>query len=680
MYKLNKHIIVLVLLSIFHFTSISQDIIKDAPITWGKVDTSQFNMELPEFCNDASTVTLCRYGETFIQDGSIDQVETSTNVHVRFKVLERAGVERGNVNVYFWTGTTKRGASKSSSGGAKGGIDGSRIENIEGAVYNIDENGNIEKTELNQEDIFVKDYSDLINNGVVSFALPNVKVGSIVEFRYSRISKYYFFSKEWYFQNEAPCLHSEYRVAYPEDKSYAIYVTGILKNRVEVVESSITNRNYRRDHERIFGYILKDSPGIIDDSYVKSIDNVKTRLILQMNEYYDPSINANVKIVSTWEHLADEMKYHDRFGRQLSKNITMLSGLDDLYSSGTELERLTNCFNHIQNHFDCNGWNSVFVDNNLKTAYESGVGSSVEINLSLAKLLKKADLNPTMALVSTRTHGEINEKYPFLRQFNHAIVIVKIGEKNYYLDASSKVSQVSFPPSNIIDCEAFVIDPDNPEIIKITSDTYYNKFVMYSGAVSLDSIKGKIQSKYKGYAAASERSQILEPLLDYFDNTFNDDKNLYLENPQVFNTTSNNKAFKSQVEFSMENSVTESGSQLYFNPFTVHSDFDNLLISKRRDYPVEFNYKYNITYRYSYTIPDGYTVSEVPENTNSALEDNSVTTLVQYTVYDNNIQINTNLKINKLVFSATEYPYLKQILDLWELKHKELIMLTKKTE
>jgi len=53
-------------------------------------------------------------------------------------------------------------------------------------------------------------------------------------------------------------------------------------------------------------------------------------------------------------------------------------------------------------------------------------GSSGDLNLLLASMLDKAEIDVTMVLLSTRDHGFIRESYPMQKQFNYAVCMVRL--------------------------------------------------------------------------------------------------------------------------------------------------------------------------------------------------------------------------------------------------------------
>ena len=659
--------------------SIAQVNIDPPPIIWGEIDKNDFRLTAPDFSPDATSLNICRYGQAYVSE-TADGLETRIDVHVRFIVLHIEGINRADVEINFWTGSKSdkvkgNAVKKTFSGAYRGSAHGNRVEDIEANVYNLNDNGKIATSKLKSDQIFVNDYSDIADYGSVTFALPNVGVGSIVEYKYTIVERNIFTVEKWYFQLSDPCLHSEYRVSFPDNMAYAIIKKGLMKDKIKFNPSSLTSLNTGRVYDEVYSYELDSVPGLPDEPAVMSMNNFRTQVMIQISEYYDYSTNSNVKVISSWKLLANEYKYSDRFGRILNRNSNLYSGLEHvLFGSATEMEKIEKMYNFVRDHFKCNNWGYTTTKKTLKEIYNETVGSAVEINLFLAGFLKKAGFKPKMALVSTREHGVVNEKYPFVAQFNHAICLLEIDGKTLFLDASSKEGDYRFPPAEIVGCKAFIVDPNNPEFIDITTNEIYNKFVMCTGSIANDSLEGKLQFKYRGYAAARERARLDHHGDEYMHDAINKNDLLLLSNPMIVNAEKVNKPLLTQVEYSMELSGMKTDELLYINPFKVYGDFKNDFKTKTREFPVEFNYLYKITYMYTIAIPEGYVIEDIPENTNTALSDNSASVLILYQQMNNVLQIKTELKINKLIILPNEYKNLKALFELWELRHNDMIV------
>ena len=128
----------------------------------------------------------------------------------------------------------------------------------------------------------------------------------------------------------------------------------------------------------------------------------------------------------------------------------------------------------------------------------------------------------------------------------------------------------------------------------------------------------------------------------------------------------------------MQNAADGTGDLLYFNP-TMFADYrTNPFKQKERSYPVDMPYKQSKQLLVTLKLPNGYTVSELPQNTKLVLPDNDAS--FQYIISNNNsvVQVSVKLNINRLEYAAENYKSLKLFFDQVAAKLNEPIVLKKK--
>src|SRR5699024_9237017 len=111
----------------------------------------------------------------------------------RIKILSQAGIKWAEIAIPFY----EKGGQKE------------KIYEVVAFAYNL-ENGNVKKTSLDVSNT----YDEKISNywRIKKFAIPNVQVGSIIEYSYTMKSPYIFNLNDWDFQQRIPVLYSEYQV------------------------------------------------------------------------------------------------------------------------------------------------------------------------------------------------------------------------------------------------------------------------------------------------------------------------------------------------------------------------------------------------------------------------------------------------------------------------------------
>src|SRR5437773_6662317 len=149
---------------------------------FGVYSAEELNMKDCSFEKNAEAVLLLDEAYTDYDDN----YPMITTRRIRIKILNERGLDRANISIRFY--------SKD---------DYQFIRNIEGITY-TDEG----TYTLNNKNIYT-DKGPLYSK--MKFAMPNVKPGSIIEYKYEMLQKNYDLD-EWSFQSDIPTLKSCYLV------------------------------------------------------------------------------------------------------------------------------------------------------------------------------------------------------------------------------------------------------------------------------------------------------------------------------------------------------------------------------------------------------------------------------------------------------------------------------------
>jgi hypothetical protein len=167
---------ILKILLIFSFGIIySQD------FEWGKVSQEEIDLKSVSFEPGADAVTLKEYGEL-----KIDYVGYELEEHIRMKILSSNGFPF---------------AQKKWSYNSKNRFD--KVIFREAQTINIVE-GKTVITPIDKKDILVYNKSNDVEELAIAF--PNVKVGSIIEYKVKIIRPYNIYYSAWNFQNAIPTI------------------------------------------------------------------------------------------------------------------------------------------------------------------------------------------------------------------------------------------------------------------------------------------------------------------------------------------------------------------------------------------------------------------------------------------------------------------------------------------
>lgn len=671
---LNRFLVAFLLIFWNIYLLTGQAFLDPPPVEWGKISASDFEIDSKYLVDDPALVVICNFGQIYttnnallIESSSFANVETvsdyvRTDIHVRLKILNDDGLSKQNLVVNYYSDDNRE-----------------HIEKMEACSYTLASSGEIIKTETNQESAILTESG---NSGFSKLTLniPDVRVGSIIEYRYSRIEHFTLTEESWTFQGSYPIIRSEFRIAFPQNRDYAVIRKGLLADQIHAEKSSLCLYNPGRTYDHVMKYWLTDIPALPDQPFVMSMNNYLTSVSVQLSKYYNWKTNENVSIISTWEALSDALQVQDNVGRQLNRSPELIDQLALEFNQETDdYKRAKACYEYTQHHFVWNKETHRVPQQTVRQIIDSKTGSNADINLFLIALLRECNLDANYALISTRDNGWLNENYPFLNQFNSMVCEVKIKDQYFFIDASYPCCPFGTPPSEIIECRAMVAEKKGAALLTVDSGITYDKQVVVSITVTPDSLTGKIQNKYQGYAAIEERNLFLNDSAHYFQNTFESEDTPNLVKTMQVNAQQYDKPFLTQVDFNWKIRIPDE-DKIQFAPFDFFGNYANPFQTDKRQFPVELNFPLKTVYKYTIMLPDGYKPEKLPKNINTTMPDQSASVIFNYQLMGNMLMIQAELIIDKIEFSPEEYTNLKTIYELWENKHSETIDLKKITD
>ena len=157
---------------------------------FGVYTTAEVNLKQCSFDKDADAVVLLDEALSNYDD----DWQLLTSRRIRIKILNQRAIDWGNISILF--------SSKDKF---------EFIRDIEGITYNAGENPSI--SYVNRKNVYTEKVTSYYSK--IKFAFPNVKAGSIIEYRYLSVMKHYGGLENWYFQDQLPTLRSCYRLQVP---------------------------------------------------------------------------------------------------------------------------------------------------------------------------------------------------------------------------------------------------------------------------------------------------------------------------------------------------------------------------------------------------------------------------------------------------------------------------------
>ena len=440
-----------------------------APMKWGKISKSEF--EVNSFKGDSSVpaIILCDYGTITITNRTIYEH------HKRIKIINEKGRKYGKIEIPF--------AYKENH---------DDILDFKAAVYEY-QNGIIHQTKYRLKDAKRIPLDD--NHKLLVLDIPELSPGTIIEYYYKIASLDFVKLNTWYFQTDIPTIWSEIRFEVPEPFFYlATYRRGEFLDKDEQTDFADKlrwlydanriqrrSRMARQDHVlyespsgnyKVFllnnmkkKIVMKNLPGVsAAEGYVSARDFYpelrfdlyessgilpwfyRPLLLTATDDYesksrrewmYSNRMSGYVQYrLDTWNEFNDKLLNNERFGRQLLIHLDNPSLQKyKISNDSSDVSKMEAVFQAVQSSYIWNGRYKVYVDRNLNTIKKGTEAYSGEINLMLVSLLRQSGFDADPVLIRTSNLGQPETEFPVDHQFNHVIAMVSLNGEIYLLDA-----------------------------------------------------------------------------------------------------------------------------------------------------------------------------------------------------------------------------------------------------
>jgi transglutaminase-like putative cysteine protease len=639
-----------------------------AQTSWGKVSPEQFAVRHCPFDSTANAMVIID-SETISFRVGARGFETVYDVYKRIQIFNKEGFGYATVKIPYYSHTNVQ-----------------LFEQLEAQTITNDETGKIQITKLKDNAFFDETESDYFSQK--RFAFANVAESSIIEYRYTLVSKSVGDLNDWLFQNESmPTLRSSVTIKVPEYFHYSPTPQGgvrLNRYKTEPYNEWLGQANVLGN---ITYYMMMNIPALKKEAYITTINDYLARMVFPLNSITIPRQKAWV-FSDTWDIVVQQLMKNEYFGSHLNELLGEQLGAAKDITQGlnTKEDKARAIYNLVQSKTKWNGVFSLYPSKRLSKTYTDGNGNSADINMLFISMLRAVDIKADPVLISTREHGMIQRAYPRNRQFDNVIVYAQLDTGWILLDAAE-----AFKPFELIGQKNLCLQ--GLRVVKNTDEskgTFSGEWIEIApsknsatslmSTLQIDSVGGQ---KSKTILTASDY-----PAVRYREGLDKDSVREYLKehlkilddfdwkDEKADNAKDINKKLKLTLNFEKKDSATES-EFLYVNTFPVKFLSENPFKLSKRTYPVDYSYPFQENILTTIVVPANYKVSELPKPVKIKLEDGSASFSFLIGQSDNNIQVNSSLKINKSQFQPDVYDDLKAFYEKMIVAYNSLIVLQK---
>ena len=638
---------------------------------FGKIGTPEILLNCYSKDTTAVAVILFDIGETVF-------VESDNGYNIRFtrskriKILNKSALEFAEVSIpYYYESREKTEV----------------VNSIEAITYNF-ENGQLVSTPLDSRAV----YDEIVNDRwkVRKFAFPNVKEGSIIEYRYVLESPFHFNLPDWKFQDKIPTIYSYYSAALIPFYEYIFLAKGITKfdyhktrlSNDRRVFGSITPGLGSRSstgfefNDNIHEFAMNHVPAFINEGYITSEKDYLMSVVFQLARFHSP-YGGTTEIITTWPKLSSELLNHERFGKYLKNAGSYAKKFLDAkiqHPNKTTSEKCSEIIHLVRNEFNWNGRFSKFASQTPKDLITKKSGNSSDINLFLIALLNSAGIKAAPTIISTRGNGKIYQEYPFESFFNNVIVWVTIGDESFITDGTDNYLPYNRIPPYCLNHVGLILDAKEPHWVTLENDVQSIDRKFISLSLDIENLTSDVNvilqtSEYESYSMKKQFNNDYESIKKYLiDNGFVSVEKLQTKDYERYE-------FPYIIEADGKAEIEQINERVIISPFLNFPMKENPFKQKQRSYPVDFSYLRTENFQSQINIPEGYKVLSHPEE----FEMNNELAHIKcnYLVNDNKFILSAEYIFKKTAYKPTEYTRIKSYFDSIIKKFNEPIVLEK---
>lgn len=606
---------------------------QDRVDSYGKIEKADLELKSCDFDSDAEAYCLLDIGEVSY-NVTARTIDIETYFRKRIKILKQEGTSRANIKIRYYS---KKGYED--------------ISNINGIVYNLDDAGNIVTTKLEKSLIYDKKIDDKYSE--ISFALPDVKVGSVVEYKYKslKIDNYYDID-DWYFQSDIPVKYSAYNLKIPD---YFDFSSSIVRRQpMDDLRAKKTGEGH--------WYIMRNIPSLKSEPYMAGYRDYLQRVDFQLSGINFPN-QLPVSLRTTWNKLSEELMEAEWFGKQLNKNVPGTSGpLKPLLESAkNDREKIAIIYKFVQNNMSWNGLETRGSYDGIKGAWDKKSGSSADINLLLANLLKDNGIKAYPLLVSTRDNGKVNTLYPFLGQFNTTYVFAQTKDGDQFvLNGADKYNAYDVFPYDVQLTSAFIVDRKNPGMVDISDLSKKLRHVVSLWlAVEADgTLEGNATVYSYDYGKNIRRKTYKDNNLRKFFES-NEGIKIALDSFTVEDEQLDSMPLKQRIFYKGNMEISDGYG---FLPYNLFSGLEkNPFVAEKRTADIDFGFNQSFQVNGTFSIPEGYEYDELPKNLRMILPDSSIVLTRMMNKTNNLLSFRVTVDFFRAQYEAAEYPDVKEV-------------------
>ncbi len=596
------------------------------------------------------------------------------SIYVRLKVLTEKGKEYANVELPYEAG--------------EGGIS---VTDIAGRTIHPD--GTIIPFTGKPYDKLVEKTKDKRYMSKV-FTLPDVEVGSIVEYSYKRrLEDNYFLSPSWFIQTKLFTRKAHYMWK-PTNKQHitnedrgqltsAVAWFPVLPANAEFKSQQIPGSGIN-EGRLLFELNIRNVPPIPDEEYMPPTSSLTYRVLF----YYTPFRTGDEYWKSEgkhWAKLTDKFIGSGSAVRAAVQDLTIPTDTQDqklrkLYAAIMKLENTDFTREHTSSEEKSQGLKEV---HNADDILIRKRGSSDQLTTLFVALARAAGMKAYVALVASRDRGIFIPAYLSLRQFDDYIAIVNVDGKEQYFDPGSRFcpyEQLAWKHTmvgGIRQAEggsAIITTPAKPYTasrVQRVANLTLNEQGIATGTVNMTFI-GDPAISWRQTSASGDASSLERELHDSVEHLLPQGMDVKVASIEKLDDYESPLVVKFDVKGPIG---AATGKRILFTGDIFETNSKPTFSHEKRETSVYFHYSYFNQDAVRVNFPPVFSVESLPTAMKQQLKTYALYALSSDST-PTSVTVRRNYTLGEILYMPNEYPDLRAFYNKLETKDQESVVLT----
>jgi hypothetical protein len=570
------------------------------------------------------------------------------------------------------------------------------LKNLSGTTYNLTD-GKVEKVELDVNSVFEEDLSEFYT--LKSFTMPDVRIGSIIEFSYVVESPFPYID-DINLQYGIPIINLALNIQFPNYYSYNVvfnpksrykidfnakdFEDSLTSTLIDASESDYFDSDQKIQQVRVsnksISFTQQHIPALLPEFLSGNLNKYRAKMIINIASFNDVQTGkVRKEFGTTWEAVAKTIYDSDKFGDEVKRSRFFRKDLEDLTQSlTTPKEKVTAILDFLKLKVKWDGKYGVFTKDGIKEAYKKGSGNVSEVNLLLVSMLREAEIEANPVLVSSVDNE--TPIFPTREGFNYIVVQVSYGDEKVLVDATEKFAGLNLLPIRAANWKGRLIKKDgSSEWIRLTDNQKSEDIVFLN--IKLDSeseASGNGQKRHTNYRALNSRNTNMNSTEDELEKHIqNDNVGLEISNVIVegLENVDSDLTYKYDIKF--KNAFDKVGDNIYITPLLYEANEESPFKLETRKLPLDLSFPYKTKTIVNIKIPEGYEVESIPESIKAVYND--TIGYYKYVTRNQGNMISTvaTFNLDVSVIQPKDYPVFKKFFEAIVEKDAQKIVLKK---